>query len=99
MKKILFSVMLSMMTLTMLAQGMTDNQVMDFIRRETQAGTKQSQIVTKLIQRGVKIDQIRRIRNQYNKQITENGLSGAADGAVNYAADRMRNNNDGTTSQ
>ncbi|MBQ9230752.1 MAG: SLBB domain-containing protein [Prevotella sp.] len=99
MKKILFSVMLSMMTLAMMAQGMTDNQVMDFIRRETQAGTKQSQIVTKLIQRGVKIDQIRRIRNQYSKQITENGLSGAADGAVNYATDRMRNNNDGTTGQ
>jgi hypothetical protein len=31
MKKILFSLLLSMMTLTLMAQGMTDNQVMSFI--------------------------------------------------------------------
>ncbi len=99
MKKIIFSLLLSMMTVAMMAQGMTDNQVMDFIRRETEAGTKQSQIVTKLVQRGVKIDQIRRIRNQYNKQITENGLSGAADAGENAFANRMRSNNDGATTQ
>ena len=99
MKKILFSLFLSMMTMSLMAQGMTDNQVLSFIQNETKKGTKQSQIVTKLIQRGVKIDQIRRIRNQYSKQIAEHGVDAAADGAVNYAADRMRANNDGTGSQ
>ena len=99
MKKILFSLFLSMMTMSLMAQGMTDNQVLSFIQNETKRGTKQSQIVTKLIQRGVKIDQIRRIRNQYSKQISEQGVDAAADGAVNYAADRMRANNDGTGSQ
>ena len=99
MKKILFSLFLSMMTMSLMAQGMTDNQVLSFIQNETKKGTKQSQIVTKLIQRGVKIDQIRRIRNQYSKQISEQGVDAAADGAVNYAADRMRANNDGTGSQ
>ena len=34
MKKILFSVMLSMMTLTLMAQGMSDSQVADFIKKE-----------------------------------------------------------------
>ena len=83
MKKILFSLFLSMMTMSLMAQGMTDNQVLSFIQNETKKGTKQSQIVTKLIQRGVKIDQIRRIRNQYSKQIAEHGVDAAADGAGN----------------
>lgn len=99
MKRILFFAMMIVFSLGMMAQGMTDSQVMDFIKRETQAGTTQSQIVTKLVQRGVKIDQIRRIRNLYNKQITENGMNAAADGAVNYAEDRMRTNNDGISTQ
>ena len=56
-------------SLTVAAQsGMTDTQVMQFVAREAKAGTSQSQIVTKLMQRGVKIDQIRRVRNQYDKQ-------------------------------
>ena len=68
MKKIIFSLFLSMMTVAMMAQGMTDSQVAQFIQREMKAGTSQSQIVTKLVQRGVKVDQIRRVKAQYEKQ-------------------------------
>ena len=88
-----------MMTLTLMAQGMTDNQVMSFIQRETKIGTKQSQIVTKLMQRGVKIDQIRRVRNQYSKQITEKGVNVLADGSADNPENRMRTNTDGITVQ
>ena len=78
---------------------MSDQQVMQFIAAETRAGTSQSQIVTKLIQRGVQIDQIRRLRNQYDKQISDRGMTGAADGAVSMATDRMQANTDGTSGQ
>ena len=79
-------------SLTVAAQsGMTDTQVMQFVAREAKAGTSQSQIVTKLMQRGVKIDQIRRVRNQYDKQIRSRNLSAAADAAVGDASNRMRN--------
>jgi protein involved in polysaccharide export with SLBB domain len=78
---------------------MSDQQVMSFIAAEAKAGTSQSQIVTKLMQRGVKIDQIRRLRNQYDKQIKDRGMAAAADGAVSAAASRMRSNSDGTSSQ
>ena len=44
--------------------------------------------------RGVKIDQIRRLRNQYDSQISSAGKSRAADGAVKMAADRMTGNSD-----
>lgn len=88
-----------MMALGVSAQGMSDQQVISFIASEVKAGTSQSQIVTKLMQKGVKIDQIRRMRNQYDKQISSRGLSVAADGAVSMAAERMQGNSDGTTSQ
>ena len=75
------------------AQGMSDQQVMQFIQQETKAGTSQSQIVTKLMQKGVKIEQIRRLRQQYDKQLKSRGASGAADAAVSAADSRMRQNN------
>ena len=51
------------------------------------------------MQKGVKIDQIRRLRNQYDAQISKRGMSAAADGAVQMATRRMSGNSDGTTSQ
>ena len=89
----LFLVLL-LVPLAVLAQStMSDSQVMNFIQRETKAGTSRSQIVTKLVQRGVSINQIRRIRNQYEKQLRSRGLSGAADEAVEEVGSRMRANN------
>ena len=100
MKRLLLTSTLGlMMALGVSAQGMSDQQVISFIASEVKAGTSQSQIVTKLMQKGVKIDQIRRMRNQYDKQISSRGLSVAADGAVSMAAERMQGNSDGTTSQ
>ena len=99
MKKI-FCLFLGMLLLGTVAYAqMSDDQVIQFIAAETKAGTSQSQIVTKLVQRGVDIEQVRRLRNQYDKQISERGLSAAADGAVKMATDRMQGNSDGTTSQ
>jgi len=53
---------------------MSDSQVMQFYQKEHKAGTSNGQIVTKLMQRGVQIDQIRRVRDQYQSQLqTKNG--------------------------
>ena len=78
---------------------MSDSQVKAFIQKETAAGTSQSQIVTKLMQKGVKIDQIRRLRQQYDKQIKQHGVSGQADAAVSAVDSRMRTNGTGQKSQ
>ena len=94
----LFLLMLFVVLLPASAQ-MSDQQTMEFIQQEMKAGTSQSQIVTKLIQKGVRIEQIRRLRNQYDKQISSAGKTAAADGAVSMAAQRMQANSDGTTSQ
>ena len=79
--------------LSVSAQGMTDSQVLELIKRESKAGSTQAQIVTKLVQRGVTVDQIRRIRDQYRRQINSRGLGVAADVAITEASSRMRSNN------
>lgn len=100
MKKVLFSVLLTFSTLSLMAQGMTDSQVADFIKREVKAGTSQAQIVTKLVQRGVQIDQIRRVRNQYDEKTSTDGVNkNASDTGNGNMDDRMRQNNSATTSQ
>ena len=99
MKRFLLATALCITTVLSAFAQMTDAQVLSLIASETRRGTSQSQIVTKLMQRGVKIEQIRRIRNQYDSQIKNRGMQGAADGAVSMAAERMQANSDGTTSQ
>ena len=93
MKRILILMLCFACFLGGFAQGMSDTQVMQFVQKETKAGTSQSQIVTKLMQKGVKIDQIRRIKNQYQKQLQQRGLAGTADAAINDAQNRMRKDN------
>ena len=100
MKRILFLFFYSfVLTTVCMAQGMSDQQVAQFIAAEAKAGTSQAQIVTKLMQRGVKIDQIRRLRNQYDSQISSSGKTAAADGAIKMTADRMKGNSDQSSGQ
>ena len=95
MKKIvLVYVLLLLSVVTTSAQGMNDQQVMSFIAAEMKAGTGKAQIVTKLMQRGVKIDQIRRLTNQYGSQMSKSGAT-VADGTVNMATARMAENANG----
>jgi len=94
MKKYLFLLWIALMPMAVMAQSsMTDDQVMQYIAREYKAGTSQAQIVTKLMQRGVDITQIRRVRNRYERQINQQGLGSVADQAVTEATSRMRTNN------
>lgn len=99
MKKVLFSLLLTICTLSVMAQGMTDSQVADFIKREVKAGTSQAQIVTKLVQRGVPIDQIRRVRNQADERVSGSGVDKNAAGTGSDVNERVRQNTDGVTTQ
>ena len=64
------------------SSSMTDEQVMQFVLTEHNAGTSQAQIVTKLMKKGVDINQIRRVRQKYEKQIKAQGAGALADEAV-----------------
>ena len=74
--------------------GMTDNQVMDYVIEQNAKGASRQEIVTQLMQRGITIDQIRRIQKKYQKQM-KNGALGADDitpGSQNVKT-RMRESN------
>lgn len=95
MKKVLFMIFLTILGITdiMAQSGMTDAQIVDFVIKEQKAGTSQSQIVVKLMQRGVDVQQIRRIKKKYDRQIKDQGLGNVADDALKNADSRMRKNN------
>lgn len=81
---------------TVSAQSMTDDQVMQFVLKEHSAGTSQAQIVTKLMQKGVDVNQIRRIKAKYERQSKNGGLGLVKDETVGKTEDGMRVNNGDT---
>lgn len=93
MRKILIiAFMLGSCSLGTFAQsGMTDEQVMQFVVKEYERGTSQTQIVTKLMQRGVDINQIRRVKNTYDRMKNKQGLGTVED--AKSAQSRLRSNN------
>ena len=72
--------------------GMTDNQVIRMIQREQKAGSSQAQIVTKLMQSGVDISQIRRLKDKYDRQMNQKGLGNVSDETLQPDDSRMRKN-------
>lgn len=94
-KKIILALaLLTGLSLNVWAQsGMTDRQVIEYMMKENERGTPRSEIVTKLIEQGVSIEQIRRIRDKYEKQ-QKGDLVGARDiSGVDKSQKRMRKNN------
>ena len=93
-KLIIFSLMLFMVSSMAMAQSssMTDDQVMSFVVKEHNSGTSNSQIVTKLMQRGVDISQIRRVRARYEREAKQGGLENVS-GKASATPSRLRANN------
>ena len=76
------------------AQAMTDNQIIQFVQQEQQKGSDQQTIVTKLLQKGVTPEQLRRIRKKYEAQKTQLGAVDLQEQSAtpNNTAARMRTN-------
>lgn len=72
--------------------GMTDDQVIRMIQREQKAGSSQAQIVTKLMQSGVDISQIRRLKDKYDRQMNQKGFGNVSDETLQPDDSRMRKN-------
>lgn len=73
--------------------SMTDEQVMEFVVKENSSGTSQAQIVTKLMQRGVDISQIRRVRQKYERMADGGGLGQVNTNELGKSGSRLRTNN------
>ena len=81
------------------AQSMTDEQVLQFVAVEYQKGTSQAQIVTKLMQKGVDINQIRRVKQKYERQANNGGLGVKDITGEQTSTNRLRKNNGQTKEQ
>ena len=62
-------------TLPAFSQSMTDEQVISYVQQEQERGSTQQQIVTKLLQKGVTTEQLRRIRKKYEAEQQNLGAS------------------------
>ena len=94
MKRLLIYLMLIMlMPVVGLAQSMTDDQVMAYVAKEHAAGKDNAKIVTSLMQRGVDIQQIRRVRDKYQKSMSQNTTKSLGSAKDPTGSSRLRTNN------
>jgi len=95
MKKIILFFSLSFGLLSpAVGQSMSDSQVLKEAVAAKKSGASESEIASRLIQRGATMEQIQRLRSQYAKQITNRGLDSNVDNAIGNAKNRMRVNNE-----
>ncbi len=95
MKKYIVSalMLLAAVTTTHAQSSMTDQAVMEYVIEEHEKGTSQSQIVTQLIQKGVSIDQIRRVKKKYEREVGDKSLGAKNLTTSGKNKDRTRENN------
>lgn len=90
-KLIIFIFIVALCPVGMRAQSsMTDSQVAEMVQREMEKGTSDKQIVVKLMQSGVDINQIKRVKRKYQRQAKQAGLGMAK---ADEGDNRMRTNN------
>jgi len=79
--------------------SMTDEQILKFVMKENAEGTSQAQIVTKLMQKGVTIEQIRRVKDKYERQAKNKGLGtvSSKDSEEDYGRQRKNNGKKGSS--
>ena len=99
MKKFLFALMLALFAAGQVSAQMSDEDVIEFAREQHEAGKSPSAILLELQKRGVKKDQLLRLKAQYESMQSEGGLSIADASAPAGVGDRMRQANGGNQSR
>lgn len=89
MKRIILIAVMALISFgSAIAQSMSDSQIIAFIQKEQKKGTSQAQIVTKLMQRGVTVTRLQKLRRQYDK--VQGGSMGSIDNGYSRDIDRSR---------
>ena len=99
MKRFLLTLCLSLCTLMIAwGQSMSDAEVASYAAQQQKAGVSETEIASRLLQKGATMAQLQRMRQQYSQQINKSGMAGKVDNALSGAENRMRVNN-GETSE
>ena len=94
MKKLLVFFLLFSCSMTFVHAQMSDEQVVDYVKRQVQQGKDQKQIAKELLSRGVSVKQLERLKSQYeSQQKRQETISGDMDRARVYNGERREKSN------
>ena len=95
MKRYILAAVLMLCGLTgVMAQSMSDDQVIKYVLKEQQAGSSQQEIAAKLVQKGVSVEQIKRVQKKAERLKKNQGLGTVDKSALDENDNpRLRQNN------
>lgn len=89
-KKLLIIFSLALLPQVIFAQSMSDDQVIRYVIEQQEKGADQKTIVTKLLQRGVTTEQLRRVRKKYEAEQKQLGASDLTGKTKNVSRTRQQ---------
>lgn len=99
MKRLLLALTLTLFFAGQVSAQMSDEDVVEFARQQHEAGKSPTAILLELQKRGVKKDQLLRLKAQYESMASNGGMSIADASAPTGVGDRMRQANGGNQSR
>jgi uncharacterized protein YidB (DUF937 family) len=75
-----------------IAQSMSDSQIISFIQKEQKKGTSQAQIVTKLMQKGISVSRLQKLRRTY-QDMGKSSMGSSRSSEVTEDSNRSRSAN------
>lgn len=91
-KTILTLALITMGAVCGFAQTMSEDQIISFVQKEQAKGTNQQGIVQKLLQKGVTVDQLRKVRKKYEAQQSQMGAVDLTGTSKQQTTNRLRTN-------
>lgn len=92
MKKYLFALMLALFAVGQVSAQMSDEEVVKFVQEEHEAGKSQQTILLDLQKRGVKMEQLLRLKEKY-EAAASGGVSATGNTETAAVGDRVRKSN------
>ena len=89
-KLLLWVVLIVIGNTTLNAQSMSDNQVIQYVLEQQQAGKNQAEIVQNLLKRGVTLEQLQKLRKKITAQKEQLGAVSIDGTSVKVSDSRMR---------
>jgi protein involved in polysaccharide export with SLBB domain len=95
MKRFLFALMLAMFSVGQASAQMTDDEIVDFVQQEHEAGKSQQTILLDLRKKGVKTEQLLRLKEKY-EAAGAGGFGSGGGSSPSAVGDRVRKANGDT---
>ena len=99
MKRILLALMLAVFTCGQVSAQMSDEEIAQFVLEQHEAGKSQASILIELQRKGVKKEQLLRLKEQYEAAQAKGSTGQTGSSSTSAAGDRVRKTNPDTQTQ